>query len=247
MDDYLSHIAARSELPLDAKRELDNSGFAIIPGPVTGPALKQLSNAYDAVVAEATRANDPDLRIGSTTTRLQDLVNRGIEFDPLYIYGPVLEACCHVIGGRFKLSSLLARTLRPGASTQPLHVDFKTDQDGWPMLGFILMVDDFTTNNGATRFVPGSHKWSTVPEEVMKDPSDDHEQQVLACGPAGSAIIYNGSAWHSHTPNHSGAQRRSIQGAYIPRDAEAAMNHPARIHPETSARIGSLAKFVLAI
>src|SRR5205085_10593049 len=132
-----------------------------------------------------------DVSVGSTTTRVHGLVSRGPEFDELYAHRPVLEACGRVIGRPFKLSSLLARTVRPHSQAQPLHVDFRADADGWPMVGFIFMVDDFRRDNGATRFVPGSHKWPTIPGEVMEDPASDYEHQAAACGAAGSVIIYN--------------------------------------------------------
>ena len=45
----------------------------------------------------------------------------------------------------------------------------------------------------------------------------------------------------------SGQPRRSIQGAYIRRDAESGENLPARMLPETLARISPLAKYLLAV
>lgn len=81
----------------------------------------------------------------------------------------------------------------------------------------------------------------------MNDRVAEDERAVQACEPAGSVIIYNGSIWHGHAANQSGEPRRSIQGAYIRRDAEAAINQAARIRPETFARIGLLAKYLLAI
>jgi hypothetical protein len=35
----------------------------------------------------------------------------------------------------------------------------------------------------------------------MKDPAETCEGEVLACGPAGSIIIFHGSTWHGHTAN----------------------------------------------
>ncbi|MBW8873984.1 MAG: phytanoyl-CoA dioxygenase family protein [Acidobacteria bacterium] len=244
MDDWFSVVDARCELSAGAVQELRDVGFVVIPGPVAPDRMAQFAEAYDAAVACAT---PEDVAIGSTTTRVNDFVNRGPEFDGLYVYEPVLEACCRIIGQPFKLSTMHARTVRPYSRAQNLHVDFKREGDGWPMVGFILMVDEFRTDNGATRFVPGSHKWPTIPADFPQDPSADYEGQVLACGPAGSVIVYNGSAWHGHTTNRVGEPRRSIQGAYIRRDAEPAVNQAARIRPETLGRIGHLAKYVLAI
>ena len=81
----------------------------------------------------------------------------------------------------------------------------------------------------------------------MDDPLADHESQVVACGPAGSVVVYNGSVWHGHTANSSDEPRRSIQGAFIRREARSAVNFPERMRPDTLARIGPLARYVLTV
>ncbi|MGB9178884.1 MAG: phytanoyl-CoA dioxygenase family protein [Pyrinomonadaceae bacterium] len=219
-------------------------GFVVIPGPVAPDRVAQLAAAYDAAVASA---SSDDLRVGSTTTRVNDFVNRGSEFDELYVYQPVLEACCRIIGQPFRLSTMHARTVRPRVQAQALHVDYERDEDGWTMIGFIFMVDEFRSDNGATGFIPGSHNWSTVSDKSRNDPLEDDENHIVACGPAGSVIIYNGSVWHGHTTNSSDEPRRSIQGAYIRREAQSGINLPERMRPDTLARIGSLARYVLAV
>jgi ectoine hydroxylase-related dioxygenase (phytanoyl-CoA dioxygenase family) len=60
-------------------------------------------------------------------------------------------------------------------------------------------------------------------------------------------VIYNGSIWHGHAANLSDESRRSIQGAYIRRDAPSGVDLPARMRPETLARISPLAKYLLAV
>jgi len=72
---------------MDATSELQERGFVVIPGP-TRPDL--LANAYTADVASAT---SDDIWIGSTSTKVNDFVNRGAEFDNLYVFPPLLEAC----------------------------------------------------------------------------------------------------------------------------------------------------------
>lgn len=244
MHDWFSIISAGCEPSADAFQELRDVGFVVIPGPLAPDCLAHLAAAYDSAVDSA---NSDDVSIGSTTTRVTDFVNRGPEFDELYVYQPVLEACCRIISQPFKLSTMHARTLRPRSQAQALHVDFKRDSDGYPMVGFIFMVDEFRSDNGATRFVPGSHKWDILPDELLNDGRADYEDQVLACGPAGSTIVFNGSVWHGHTANLSGKPRRSIQGAYIRREAQSGANLPARMSPETLARIGPLARYLLEI
>ena len=214
---------------------LEESGFTIVPGPVPRDALSDLADAYDKAMAEA---DSEDLSIGSTTTRVHDFVNRGAAFDCLYTHPPVLEICRRIIGQPFQLSAMLARTLRPHAPAQPLHVDFPHDGQGWPMAGFIFMIDEFREENGATCFVKGSQGMTSLPAS---------EELTPACGAAGSMIVFNGSVWHGHGANQTAKARRSIQGAYVRRDAVASMNWDARMRPETLARIGPLARYLLGL
>jgi len=225
-------------------RELHEHGFVVLPGPMSAGEMDRVSQAYNAIVASASA---DDVHTGNTTTRVNDFVNRGDEFDDLYVFAPLLEACCRVIGRDFKLSSMHARTLRPHSPAQELHVDVHRDTPDWPLVGFILMIDEFHSDNGATRFVPGTHEKVQLPEDVMVDRRQDYDGQVLATGPAGSLIVFNGSAWHGHTANNSDGARRSVQGAFIPRDGRSATDFSGRMRPGTRARLGPIAQYVLAL
>ena len=238
----MSTPAAEGALPTGAVSELHERGFVVIPGPVPPERMGRLIGAYATAVASAT---GDDIRIGSTSTRVSDFVNRASEFDDLYVFPPLLDACRRVIGRPFKLSSLHARTVRPNMPAQDLHVDVQRDSADWPLLGFILMVDPFRADNGATRFVPGSHNWPGTPADRVSDPVAG--QQILACGGTGSLLVFNGSAWHGHSANTSSDSRRSIQGAFIPRDGRAGTDFAARMAPETRARLTPLARHVLAL
>jgi ectoine hydroxylase-related dioxygenase (phytanoyl-CoA dioxygenase family) len=244
MDPLYDALAAGTELSSAAARELHDRGFVVLPGPVVSADMEPVANAYDAMLASASAH---DVHAGSTTTRVNDFVNRGNEFDALYVFPPLLEACCRIIGGSFKLSSFHARTLRPHTPAQELHVDVDRASADWPLVGFILMIDEFHSDNGATRFVPGSHRWSNTPEAVMKDLRADYDGQILATGPAGSLVVFNGSAWHGHAANTSDGSRRSVQGAFIPRTGRAATDFSGRMQRETRERLGSAARYVLSL
>jgi hypothetical protein len=223
---------------------LQNSGFVLIHHAVAPERLKCLVAAYNVAVASATR---DDVRHGGTSTRVSDFVNRGGAFDDVYMFPVLLRACHFVIGGPFKLSSFLSRSLRPGSAAQELHTDVRRDSLDWPLVGFILMIDEFSPDNGATRFVPGSHRWAGYPEHDLADVHADHPQQVLACGPAGSLLVFNGSTWHGHTANRLDEPRRSLQGPFIPRDGRAATDFAARLQRETFERLTPLARHILGL
>jgi len=239
-DDWFSALGAAGVLSPAARDALDREGFVVLPGPVHDSQMDRLRAAYDAAVASAAPA---DVRAGRSTTRVDDFVSRGEEFDGLYVHPPLLEAAAQIIGRPFKLSTLLARTLRSAAPADSLHVDVARHADAWPLVGFIFMVDAFRTDNGATRFVPGSHRRPDGPPDGVHDAGPE----VPACGPAGSLLVFHGSTWHGHSANVSGEPRRSIQGAFIPRDASAAVDWRNRLQARTVGRLGALARYLLAL
>ena len=233
-DPWFESLAGNTALSNSELESLQQEGFVVTQGPVRIADLAALSRAYDAAVVQA----DPtDVKEGSTTTRVQGLVNYGAEFDAVYLYPPLLDACCSIIKQPFRLSSVVARTLNAGKSPKTLHVDFAGDEYGWPMVGFIFMVDEFRPENGATCFSPRSQGLTKAPDAL--------DRVVAASGPVGAMIIYNGSVWHEHGPNTTGSPRRSIQGAFIRRTEKSSLDWRSRIRPETVSRLTPLAKYLL--
>jgi ectoine hydroxylase-related dioxygenase (phytanoyl-CoA dioxygenase family) len=235
----LDLASLNGRLAAAAEAQLLEEGFAVLPPQLSAARVATIAAALDAAVAAA----DPrDRGSGRTCTRVWDFVNRGPAFDELYLFEPVLAACCLVIAAPFKLSTMHSRSINPRSPGQTLHVDFArgledVERGAWPMLGFIVMIDAFRADNGATRFVPGSQHAAEQP------PAAD---AVSACGPAGSIIVYNGAVWHGAGPNATDRPRRSIQGAYIRRNATG-FPLAARMLPETVARIAPLARYLLAV
>jgi Phytanoyl-CoA dioxygenase (PhyH) len=244
VDPHFNDIALHQTLPATSVQQLIESGFVIIPGPVSSQRFPELSAAYDEVMNSGA---GPDFNVASTTTRIYDLVNRGPAFDDVYTHPALLEACRSVIGEPFKLSSLLGRTVRPGSPAQELHVDLARNSTDAPMIGFILMIDRFTSDNGATRFVPGSQYWPDVPSDRLTDTRASFPGEIVACGEAGSVIIFNGAIWHGHSANSAHEQRRSIQGYFLRRNAHSGIEFSTRMRPETLGRISAFARYLLSL
>lgn len=243
-DSHFQSIGEAHSLAIEQQQELLEAGFLVLPGMVSTSAIFALREAYDTVM-EAGKGDG--YKVASSTTRLNNLVSRGAPFEALYLYAPLLAASSLVIGKPFKLSSMLGRTLRPHTAAQDLHTDLRRDSDTFPMVGFILMVDSFEPENGATRFLPGSHRRMDSPDICLPDLRASIKGEVLACGQAGSVTIFNASVWHGHTANVSDDARRSIQGYFVPREARSGSNPGARMEPDTLARIGPLARYLLAV
>jgi hypothetical protein len=178
---------------------------------------------------------------------MSDLLNYGSIFDDVYLYTPLLEACSHLIGEPFKLSSLLARTLRAGTPSQELHADLTSGSGDAPLLGFILMIDSFREENGATRFVPTSQNWTDLPSDRLCDTRAKYPGEVLCCGERGVMIIFNGAIWHGHTANVTSYARPSIQGYFVRRSARSGFDFRNRLLPAARTRMNPSARYLLAL
>lgn len=157
---------------------LDRYGFVVLPSPWSPPALDRLTAAYD----EAVRRSDASERRASESIRVHGLVHAGSVFAPVYTWEPLLVLSFHLLAEPFKLITLLARSLLPGSRNQVLHRDYQRQAADEPcrLVGFIVPLDDFCSDNGATRFVPGSHTAALPPEAALLDPRAEHPDEVLA-------------------------------------------------------------------
>ena len=73
------------------------------------------------------------------------------------------------------------------------------------MVQLLVMLDDFTEENGATWLLAGSHR-------TREKPSDDEffARAVRAVGPAGSIVVFDSNLWHAAGVNRSGQQVRAM-------------------------------------
>jgi len=89
-----------------------------------------------------------------------------------------------------------------------LHADQIFVPQPWPTdpQGFNVAwcLDDFTEENGATRMVPGSHRWHRPP-----GPDDADIETVPLEAPAGSIVAFESRIWHKTGFNSTNDQRRA--------------------------------------
>src|SRR4051812_11330351 len=153
--------------------------------------------------------------------RLANLVDKGEILEGLIATPKVLELVRHVLGPNMKLSSFNARSTDPFTEdAQPLHCDAGAvpDETGFWVCNTIWLLDDFTNDNGATRVVPGSHRSSTLPQDVLSSTAEPHPREVLLLGKAGSVVVINTHAWHGGTANRTAKPRRALHAFYCRRD-----------------------------
>jgi ectoine hydroxylase-related dioxygenase (phytanoyl-CoA dioxygenase family) len=203
------------------RQRLDRDGYVVLEDCMGPELLRELRAAIQARFdLEGERAGH-EFKTEEHARRLANLVNKGEVFQRAIVLPRMLEGVRHVLGDDAKLSSLNARSADPHSDEgQPLHVDMGgvPDERGYWVCNTVWLLDDFTTENGATRMVPGSHRWGQRPQDVLADPMAPHPDEILLIGKAGSIAVMNSHLWHGGTANRTSAPRLAMHGFYCRRD-----------------------------
>jgi ectoine hydroxylase-related dioxygenase (phytanoyl-CoA dioxygenase family) len=237
---------------LDAQvsQRLNQDGYVALPGVLSGGQVDEMrARLAELLAAEGDQAGrEAHEHREAGSDRLADLVNKGAVFEPCFTDPRVLACVAHVLG-EFRLSSLNSRAALPGQGQQRLHADWDepVPPGDWQVCNSIWLLDDFTTANGATRVVPGSHRSGTVPRQVMPDPAAAHPGEVLITGQAGTVVVFNAHLWHGGTCNRSGQPRRALHSYFTRRGNRQQVDQGKFLRPQTRARLSAAALFILDV
>jgi ectoine hydroxylase-related dioxygenase (phytanoyl-CoA dioxygenase family) len=234
----------------DQKRRLDTDGYLALEGLMDAALLEQVRAQVERLFEiEGDRAG-AEFKQEPHSRRLANLVDKGEIFERIIQTPRVLECMEHVLGPRFKLSSLNIRSADPdNGGSQPLHADSGAvaDDQGYWVCNSVWMLDDFTEENGATRMVPGSHRWGVTPQEVVSDLYAPHPSEILLTGPAGTVVVMNAHMWHGGTANRTTAHRRAMHVYYTRWDKPQQQYQRRLLRPEVQVRLSPAARLLLAL
>ncbi len=211
-------------------RALERDGVVIVEDLLAADVVARVNDEVkDAIAADDPSAPmfNPIMRAfhGPHTRQVSGMARVSRTFATEVMCHPVLLAFCDAVlapsCARYQLNigHLLERG--PGAEAQMLH----RDEAVWSdvprpapelQLASVIAFVDFTAENGATRVVPGSHRWpdrELAPFEQAVQPAPQPDQIVCAEMAAGSAVIYSGGVLHGGGANTTSDQRR--RGAHL--------------------------------
>ena len=194
---------------VDAQQaQLLEQGFIILDNLVSAAQVRALREASAAHLEHLGRNSFE----GERTQRIYGLPEKLRAADDFITHPLILAHLDRLLQPNYLLSQAQVINILDGSPAQPLHLD-----DGfypWPRprralsVATVFALDDFTSDNGATVAIPGSHRWGEG-----RNPSDD-DVRVKAVMPAGSAILFLGNLFHGGGANYSGAARLALTAQY---------------------------------
>jgi ectoine hydroxylase-related dioxygenase (phytanoyl-CoA dioxygenase family) len=198
--------------PADTERiaeRIESDGYVVLESVVPPELVRRLVETIDRVMDSLGTPFGANAFLGERTRRLFNLLARDPLFAEVPLFPPALDVASSVLDDGLLLSSLTAISMHPGQDAQPFHCDDGSIPLPRPHVPLtcvaIWALTDFTLDNGATRLVPGSHRWDRRPGK-----GEQPDGVVSAVMPAGSVLIYNGGVWHGGGPNRSDARRLGI-------------------------------------
>ncbi|WP_050493472.1 phytanoyl-CoA dioxygenase family protein [Streptomyces sp. NRRL B-1381] len=192
----------------DALAALHEEGCVVLPDVLDHGELREIADRLNGV-AESER-KDGTAWFSNGNQRVFNLLNRGQGFVDLIDHPVALALVKGVLGADALLSSITANIAQPGNVPQLLHTDQQYVQAPWfhPLtLNVVWMLDDFTPENGGTRYVPRSHV-------VGAPPLTEEIATVPLVGRAGGIALIDGRVWHGTGVNRLACEARRGIFAY---------------------------------
>jgi len=183
---------------------IDRDGYCVVEGVLDRDRVARIRAELATLFATTPYGRD-DFE-GHRTRRIYSLFAKTRVLDDLATHPLVLDTLDRVLGPA-QLSAPTGIEIGPGEVAQVLHPDDAIYPLARPHAELVVNVmwpfDDFTEANGATRLIPGSHRW------IDEIPGADAET-VSVCMPAGSVLIYRGSLWHGGGANRTSRERIGV-------------------------------------
>ncbi len=200
---------------------VETHGFAVLRS-VIGPVT--VAAALDALAAAADRSEERGIPTrmdfldpGGRNIRVYDLIEHDAVFAELAEHPLVIDHVRALLGDDLMLSNFSANTALPGSGSMNAHCDQSTVMpEPWPVrytLNAIWCLHDVDEGNGATRYLPGSHRFTCF-ADVPEDPKAGMRPFEAA---AGDVLLMDGRLWHTSGENRSADRERAMLFAFYTR------------------------------
>jgi hypothetical protein len=227
-------------------------GYAVVPGVIgPGDAARVLERLW-AAAAESERRGLPNFAEGLDPNASNVRVWNLIDLDPVFahlIAHPVADAIVTgLLGAGYIISNFTANIARPGSGSMMVHSDQSLVMPApWPAahcLNVIWCLTDVRPENGATLYLPGSHRF-TAPEDV---PADAVARMRPFEATAGSIVVLDGRVWHTSGRNVTEAEDRALLfGFYSQPFLRPQWNHSVGLSAETQAAMSETMRYRLGL
>ncbi len=204
------------------RKQLKEEGFCILNGVLGQDELKQVHAAIEKAIDLSEQFGIPthieSLDPNASNVRLNNLPMFDQVFIDLLRHPTASALVEEVLGPDYLVSNFTGNIALPGSGSMNLHSDQALVVpppwlEPWA-LNVIWVLNDAHEGNGATRYIPGSHRYQNF-DEV---PADALDNSRAFEAPAGSIIVMEGRMWHTSGCNTTEDEKRAQLFAYYSKD-----------------------------
>jgi ectoine hydroxylase-related dioxygenase (phytanoyl-CoA dioxygenase family) len=190
----------------------EDDGFVVIPAAVDDDTVATIRAELDPYLDPERLLGRNDFE-GFRTNRVYALLGKAPSVARLVEHPRVVAMLDALLMPNYLLSANLAINLWPGETSQLAHFDdsfYPIPRPRPPVsVSAIWALDDFTTENGATEVLAGSHRWGDD-----QAPAPDDPRLVPVEMRAGSVVVFAGTLWHRGGANRTDRPRLAITPQY---------------------------------
>ena len=231
----------------DNTEAMRRDGYAVLPGTFTHDECEAARREFDRLWADRESGG------------LECLFNKAHIFERFYQIPTVLRFIRHFLGEDAIMSTMHGSIVEPGSDSEGLHADGSITghlrspslaaADGGRRitshaisLTTIFCISDFTSSNGATQLVPGSHL-----KESVEIPEGSIENARTAEAERGSTIVLNANIWHGKSKNWTNQRRYAVVISWRRFWTRGEYALPRLVRPDVLERAGLEGRKIFAI
>ena len=226
---------------------LTEDGYTVLPGMLTNDECYTATEELERLVKDKERGG------------MECVFNKARVFERIYQLPDHLRLIRHFLGSDARLGGAHGRILEPGKGDGGLHADGAVTghlrvrsqapfDEGRRIISHVLglnnifCISEFTSTNGATRVVPGSHR---IESPEISDLAVDEARIIEA--ERGSVIVFISIIWHGTSKNTTAGKRYSVVSPWGRSWSKGAYDISSIVKPDVLERAGDEGRLIFGL
>jgi ectoine hydroxylase-related dioxygenase (phytanoyl-CoA dioxygenase family) len=190
----------------EIRHRIETDGYVILPDVLDRSFVDRARRELAQAIAADTGRYGPRAERDYGMVMLCAL--HGGSFLDLFDNDRLVAPFSAVLGEEWIVYAYTSSSMPPGGGNYSvrIHVDSPRIIPGYVTnMGATILLDDFTEENGATWFLPGSHERADAPDE-----QEFYARARRVVAPAGSVFFFNARLWHAGARNSTSHWRHAL-------------------------------------
>ncbi len=228
-------------------KSIKEDGYTVLPGMLTNDECDTGTEELERLVKEKERGG------------MECVFNKARVFERIYQLPEHLRLLRHFLGPDARLGGAHGRITKPGEGDGGLHADGAVTgqlrarsqapfDEGRRIISHVLglnnifCISEFTSTNGATRVVPGSHR---IESNEISDSAVDEARIIEA--ERGSVIVFVSIIWHGTSKNTTAGKRYAVVTPWGRSWSRGAYDLSRIVKPDVLERAGDEGQFIFGL